>query len=261
MIPALVFAAATTAACTLPDRPPRVVHNRQPIAPDSPTLEKGTPLNVLLAVRIGADGRLESVRVAKSSGDADVDNAAIAAARGSTYAAARVDCRAIPQEVAMRYLFSGPVLQLNDATPVPDAASVAPPHLDVPAGWRFRGTSSDDVASWTRGSGTLAAFGLAERDSLTEIENERMLAVGALYARILEQRTVTVCGGSQWAFEIVYVDADRNLTAELYDVTPAAGYETLYTAKGVDSLDPAVERIMRSTCAPRSGPGASGSAP
>ena len=161
----------------------------------------------------------------------------------------------------MRYLFSGPVLQLNDASPVPDAASVTPPHVDVPAGWRFRGISRDDVASWTRGSGTLAAFGLAERDSLQEIENERMLAVNGLYVRILEQHIVAVCSGTQRAFEIVYVDRARNLTAELYDVTPDAGYETLYTESGTDTLDPAVERIIRSTCAPQSGPGASESAP
>ncbi|MCU1283208.1 MAG: TonB family protein / TonB-dependent receptor, partial [bacterium] len=83
---------------------PRLVHF---VEADYPAERKaqGVTASVLLAIEIGADGKVGNVTVAQSAG-ADFDAAAVAAARQFTFEPAEVDGKPAPVKIDYRYAFA-----------------------------------------------------------------------------------------------------------------------------------------------------------
>jgi protein TonB len=85
-------ATATAPACAVPNAEARV---RDAVSPDYPDSARELGLgevSVLVRVTIGTNGGLIDAAIAQSSGNAAIDDAALRAARASTYAAKIVDC-------------------------------------------------------------------------------------------------------------------------------------------------------------------------
>ena len=83
------------------------VHAVPPYYPDAARSRHLGNVSVRMLVRISATGAVTSVRVTQSSGDVDIDNAALDAARKSTYQPKIVACKAVPGTYLFIADFSG----------------------------------------------------------------------------------------------------------------------------------------------------------
>ncbi|HTU81772.1 MAG TPA: M56 family metallopeptidase [Candidatus Acidoferrales bacterium] len=90
---------ALASACKTPNAEPQVLDPVPPVLPKSEW--PSSSVSAVVAVSIASDGKPAAVRVYESSGNADVDDAVLSAARKSTYSPKLVDC--VP--VAGDYLF------------------------------------------------------------------------------------------------------------------------------------------------------------
>jgi len=88
-------------SCTAPDIAAHVVNTATAETPEV-AQEQGVTGTTQVEVSIGPDGRITAASIYRSSGDQALDNAALAAARQSTYKADIRDCEA----VAGSYLFT-----------------------------------------------------------------------------------------------------------------------------------------------------------
>jgi TonB family protein len=79
-------------ACATPDRAASVTHAVIPDYPDSARPLNLGPTTVLLQVTVGSDGELRSATIYKSSNNMAMDQAALRAARKSTYQGAITNC-------------------------------------------------------------------------------------------------------------------------------------------------------------------------
>lgn len=76
-------------ACSAPDTPARTISAAMPQTPDG---AEGLPATAEVQVTLDAAGRVTDLRIYRSAYDQQLDRAAIAAAKASTYAPALVDC-------------------------------------------------------------------------------------------------------------------------------------------------------------------------
>jgi TonB family protein len=76
-------------ACSAPDVPAHTISAAMPQTPDGVA---GLPATAAVQVTLDATGRITDVRIYQSAGDPQLDRAATAAARASTYAPSIVDC-------------------------------------------------------------------------------------------------------------------------------------------------------------------------
>jgi TonB family protein len=74
-------------------------------------------LVVRVDVTVNADGTVRSVRVVRSSGKTDADEAAAAAARHSRYRPASRNCTPVSGHYAFVATFVAPVMKANDLPP------------------------------------------------------------------------------------------------------------------------------------------------
>lgn len=87
-----------------PPSPPEFIERVEPVYPRSARLA-GIEGAVRIRLRLDAEGRLEEAVVAESSGSPALDDAALAAARASRYAPARLGSRALAAETEATYRF------------------------------------------------------------------------------------------------------------------------------------------------------------
>ena len=99
--PAPPAAAPRQAAVDAPPRP------RRSIRPDYPrgARLRGEQGEVELELEVGADGRVSSVRVARSSGFAELDDAALAAVRTARFIPAKSGNRSVPSVARLKLRF------------------------------------------------------------------------------------------------------------------------------------------------------------
>lgn len=90
-----------TPGCAQPDREARTIDTVQLQAPEI-AREQGLTGTAQVEVTLRPDGGVQSVAIYKSSGSTALDDAALAAARQTTYAAARRNCEPVPGS----YLFT-----------------------------------------------------------------------------------------------------------------------------------------------------------
>lgn len=84
----------------------KVSHGVNPTFPDSARNFKFGIAVVLVDVHIDYAGNLITAMIYKSSGMADLDASAIAAARASTYTPKRVNCKPVSSHSIMRFQFN-----------------------------------------------------------------------------------------------------------------------------------------------------------
>jgi len=80
---------------------------KRSIRPDYPkgARQRGEQGDVVLEIRVGKDGSVESAAVVRSSGFAELDEAAVKAARGTKFAPARSGREAVPSTARMTLSF------------------------------------------------------------------------------------------------------------------------------------------------------------
>jgi TonB family protein len=81
--------AAPRPACSVPNAPARTISAAMPQTPDG---VEGLPATAEVEVTLDAAGRVTDLRIYRSAYNQQLDRAAIAAAKASTYAPALVDC-------------------------------------------------------------------------------------------------------------------------------------------------------------------------
>jgi TonB family protein len=82
-------------SCSQRSRPITLVTAKQPIYPASAKGLKLPAVRVLVTVTVSATGDVEKTHIFQSSGNADIDAAAMESAKGSTYLPQIVNCRAV----------------------------------------------------------------------------------------------------------------------------------------------------------------------
>ncbi|MDR6990749.1 energy transducer TonB [Luteimonas sp. 3794] len=96
---------ATTAATDLPTSVPRPVSTQQPEYPRA-SMRRGERGEVLLLVKVGADGRVDGVDVVSSSQHRRLDRAAVAAVRRWRFEPALRDGRPVAGELRIPFSFA-----------------------------------------------------------------------------------------------------------------------------------------------------------
>ena len=86
---ATASAAPPRPACSVPNVPAHTISTAMPQTPDG---VEGLPATAEVAVTLDAAGRVTDLHIYRSAYDQQLDRAAIAAAKASTYAPALVDC-------------------------------------------------------------------------------------------------------------------------------------------------------------------------
>jgi len=82
-------------SCSQRSRPITLVTAKQPVYPTSAKSLKLPAVRVLVTVTVSATGDVERTHIFKSSGNADIDNAAMESAKGSTYLPQIANCRPV----------------------------------------------------------------------------------------------------------------------------------------------------------------------
>ncbi len=123
---------ASTAAAQVPVdvKPPVVVHHVDAVYPPSALAER-KDADVVLTVTVDADGHVSKVDVAQSGG-ADLDEAAIVAAREWTFVPAMRDGKPVASRIKMPFHFAPPAPAPELVEP-PKAPGDVPVHPAVPA--------------------------------------------------------------------------------------------------------------------------------
>lgn len=93
-------------ACAVANADGRVIRQITPDYPDSARDLNIGPVTVTMKVTIGPSGALEGVALLHSSGNTDIDKAALDAARQSTYAPRRVNCKNVTGSYEFRADFN-----------------------------------------------------------------------------------------------------------------------------------------------------------
>jgi TonB family protein len=99
--------------------PPAAVQLRHAAAAAYPASanQAGSDLIVRIDVTVEGDGSVKSVRVVHSSGKADADASAMAAARASRYAPASAGCAPVEGHYAFTTTFAAPVTKSSEFPP------------------------------------------------------------------------------------------------------------------------------------------------
>jgi iron complex outermembrane receptor protein len=126
--------------------PPVVVQHVDAVYPPSALAER-EHADVVLAVTVDVDGHVSKVEVTRSSGHADLDEAAVVAARQWTFTPARRDDKAVPSRITVPFHFAPPapppelvdtskpdVLPAQRAVPAASTQPAAAPGGPAPAG-------------------------------------------------------------------------------------------------------------------------------
>lgn len=120
--PVPTFSTPMPQACAEANKEARIVVAATP-PPTEYLGEITQPTTVLVAVAIDGDGSVLSTKIYKSSGNAKLDNAAITAARRSTYSPKVADCNPTRADYLFRVLFTPP-----SPSPSPTPMSKIPAH-------------------------------------------------------------------------------------------------------------------------------------
>lgn len=99
--------AATPPACRIPYTDVDLSRRVTPQYPENARLHPGSVAIVTVLVTVAPTGAVVSASVNHSSGDISVDEAAIAAARASTYQPKTIDCEAVTGTYIFRADFKG----------------------------------------------------------------------------------------------------------------------------------------------------------
>jgi|SRR5579872_4182276 len=144
MFHALVLAAAS--ACSTPDTSAAATQTAAPKVSNAMLLDH--PTQTLVEITVGADGKLSDARVYTTSGDPQLDAAALATVHASSFAPAIVSCKPTTQTALFRVDFAA----RTDATaaPTPDpcnrpASVVHAVSPEFPTALRDQFKSSDPV--------------------------------------------------------------------------------------------------------------------
>ncbi len=124
--------------------PPTVVHHVDAVYPPSAVASR-EHADVVLTVTVDADGHVSKVDVAQSSGAADLDEAAMVAARQWTFTPAMKDGKAVASRIKMPFHFAPPAPPPELLTPAPPPQGQLPTQSSVPQ-------ATAPLPSATRGS-------------------------------------------------------------------------------------------------------------
>lgn len=248
-------APAANGGCDRPFSDATVVQAVAPNYPDSARKLKLGPVTVLVNVTIGANGNLVATSIAHSSGNANIDQEALRAARQSTYRARTVNCAA----VAGTYLFRADFNPKE--APVPNLPPLVPiPSMSAPPGWittdlTMRNAAWQTFSIWGSGKRRLSIGGGPTTGTLDGIRKNATAALRMVNADITVDRLVKICGGTQDAWMIVYERTDRTngITDDFADVTAVRGqdeYRADYYVPAHEPPDASVLASMTSMCVP-----------
>jgi iron complex outermembrane receptor protein len=132
----LVASAAPSAFAQGEVKPPVVVTHVDAVYPPS-ALATREHADVLLFLTVDLDGHVSKVEVAKSSGHADLDEAAVVAARQWTFVPATRDGKAMESRIPLPFHFAPPepppeIVQTNPPNEIPTQPATQPGHPTSP---------------------------------------------------------------------------------------------------------------------------------
>jgi TonB family protein len=150
----LVLQAASADAQSPPPadvKAPTVVHHVDAVYPPSalPSLEHA---DVLLTLTVDVDGHVSKVDVAQASGAADLDEAAIVAARQWTFTPATRDGKPVASRIRLPFHFAPPAPPPDIVLPAPTEEPQLPQQPAVPTAGASPSATSPAVSRASAGS-------------------------------------------------------------------------------------------------------------
>jgi TonB family protein len=232
--------------CATADDSPQVLHAAQPSYPASALAEHLGEKMAYVVVTVDSTGKLVDAGILQTSGNAAMDISALAAARASTFAPAIVNCVPVKRKAAMRFVFAAP------------SEGAERPTFNPPAGWtEVEATESQNgpyhrLATWRRGADLLMVSGSDTTETFADLKVAQTLTRG--HAKILENKVVKICHGSQQAALAAFILSapDPRQGYWLTLIVPDHGTEYLVAFySGVGHVaDSAVVDAMMSACVP-----------
>src|SRR5215469_17635158 len=190
----LVFAAVVAQAtpaqtpCAQPNYGAQVTTAMNPDYPDSARKLELGPVHVLVDVSVDANGRISATKIAHSSRNPAIDNAAMIAARQSTYAPAVIHCIAADSVFRFRAEFD------------PDNGWRSLPSIMVPADWK-RKDSVFGQQTWEKGNESLRVRASETDETLQQYLSEE--STTPPNASDIDARLVKVCNQKFDAWQMV----------------------------------------------------------
>ncbi len=217
-----------------------MVHAAVPEYPYAARVRDLGPASVLVELAIPPDGTPTSVTIYKSSGDRDIDRAAIDAARKSTYTAKVVDCT----RVTAQYLFRAVFL------PSDPLRYVTPPRFSPPNGWSKSNNASPapgfrEFGEWTQEQSVVGVMGALTPSSLAQYVAHRLTLLKNSGAQIFDSDSVPLCNDKN-GWKVTYAQGATQY-AELMQVIGERVYDAYYYSTS-GPPDQSVTAAMLSLC-------------
>ncbi|HTU69198.1 MAG TPA: TonB family protein [Candidatus Baltobacteraceae bacterium] len=242
-------------SCAQPNRPAQVVTAVIPDYPDAVAQLHLKATTATVGVETDATGAVTSVWIAVSSGNDDLDHAALDAARKSKFAPALVNCIAVASSFGVQEDFVPESAVVPYTVMTPSAPVVRKPFFTPPRGWKpFTPTGTPDpnwqfFASWYLARSSLFLEGGATTDTVDSFHQRVERDLIATGARIITDRAVLTCKGTQTGWLLVYTIRDLGY-AEITAFAPSAEYDVTYET--YDRVPPSddVMASLTSLCTP-----------
>lgn len=244
----------TIESCAHPYTDATTVNAVSPDYPDAARKLHLGPKTVLVRVTIDPTGKLVNASISQSSGNIDIDRAALRAAMQSTYTPATANCKPIQGSYIFRTDFES-----EESDPIPKSPLVPIPSLSPPPGWKrtdlqFRTATSQTFAEWTNGKRFLTLDGGMSTGTIAQ-----MRGMGTLVQRyggsVSVNQAVKICGGTQDGWMLVYArTSPRGVTQDVALVGTVRGrvayWANYFTLMHAEPPDAQVLASMESLCAP-----------
>lgn len=195
------------ATCAEPNRAAQAINAVVPDYPDAAAELHLKEKRAVVVVKTDATGAVIATWIAVSTGNEDLDNASLAAARRSTFRPAVANCVPVASAFAVNEVFSPLVSDSVEVARTPAAAVAPSPSFSAPPGWvAYTGRASEGwqlFSSWRSGRSAIRVEGSAAVGTIDDFHAQVEQTLLTRGASIVRDRAVLICNDKQpgWLFE------------------------------------------------------------
>ncbi|HTZ54756.1 MAG TPA: TonB family protein [Candidatus Acidoferrum sp.] len=247
--------ASPMASCAEPNRVAQPIHATEPDYPDAAANLHLKKTSTMVGVKTDATGAVTAVWLLVSSGNDDLDKAALSAARRSTFRPALVNCAPAASAFSMLEEFE-PESGTDSGVRTPAAAVAPSPSFSPPPGWTpynaRAGAGWQMFSSWRSGRSVILVEGGAAIETIDQFHQQEERTLMARGASIVTDRAVLICNQTQAGWLFVYTLRSGSVGyADIGAFQPNAMY--LVTYGSYDEVHPSqsVMASLTSLCMPQ----------
>jgi len=246
---------APSATCPEPNRVAQTINAVEPDYPDAVAKLHLKEKTATVGVKTDAAGAVIAAWIELSSGNEDLDKAALAAVRQSTFRPALANCVPVASEFGVSEVFEPLNSDSVLVTRTPAAAAVPSPSFSAPRGWVAYTDSTSAgwqmFSSWRSGRSSIWVQGGASVETIDQFHEEAERDLMSRGASIVRDRAVLICNQTQTGWLFVYTMRGGTIGyAEVGAVTPDALYIVVYGSYDQVQPNQEVMASLTSLCIP-----------